>query len=342
MPFSAPIIQSSLAAGLFTAANPSPYWLILVLGLILVGLVVVVVTVLVLTGRRRRVPPILPPVAVPPGMRPPAPPGYPSPADMDATMMQPGQATTWQLTVTAGADAGRVFPLGARAQLGRAPNNEVHLSDSMLSRAHALIEWRGSGYTLSDLGSSNGTVLNEVLLAQPAALKVGDVIRVGSTRLTVAAGPARAPIGVPVPPGAPYAPATAAPPLSSERGGCLTFKVLLYLVGWLVFFAIVATAVYLYTREPLAPAGVGLAALISLIFMVSSLSGSWQGRLMELRTERVYVADDDGGDWEDQVFAYIQEPNRRKVRKMRAMPGWEAGDWLEKRRGETHIRVRRG
>jgi hypothetical protein len=127
-----------------------------------------------------------------------------------------------------------------------------------------------------------------------------------------------------------------------EQGGCLTFKVLLYFVVWFVLFAILAAAVYLFTKEPLAAAGVGLAALLSLVFMVRSLSESWSGQIVDIRTERVYVPGDEDspGEWEEQVFAYVQQPGRHQLRKIRAMGGWQVGDWLEKRRGETHIRVR--
>lgn len=321
-------------------ANPSPTWLILIAAAVLVGLVVVVVALIVSMGGRRRVAPMPPPGVQPTGRMPVAPP-YAPPADAGATLMQPGPATqSWQLAVTAGPEAGRVYPLGARAQIGRAAGNEVHLNDAMASRAHALVEWRGTGYALSDLGSANGTLLNGTRLMQPAMLKAGDVIQVGNTQLTLVLSPV-APAGAAMRAAPPAVPTSGVMP-APERGGCLTFKVLLYFVGWFVIFSIIALAVYVYTREPLAPAGVGLAALLSLVFMVRSLSDSWYGQIVDIRTERVYIPgdDDSGGDWEDQEFAYIQQPGRRQVRKIRTMGGWQVGDWLEKRRGETHIRVR--
>jgi hypothetical protein len=330
----------------------SPYGLILLLLLVLVGVLVMVGAIWLLTRRSRRVPPIPPPGRVVPAGRPePHVAGYMAPLDASATMLERGGSSgaagmTWQLTAMAGPDAGRVYPLGMRAQIGRGPGNEVQLRDDLASRAHALIEWRGSGYAISDLASSNGTFVNDARLAQPAWLRIGDVVQIGNTRLAVAAaGPAAPPSGAAYQPGVPPMAAgggvTLGPPV--ERGGCVTFKVGLLLVGFMVFWVIVAAAVYLFTREPLALAGVGLAALISLIFMIVSLSSSWHGQIVEIRTERVRMTDSDGdAHWEDQQFAYIRQPNRRNPRKMRAMPGWEIGDWLEKRRGETNIRVRRG
>jgi len=86
-----------------------------------------------------------------------------------------------------------------------------------------------------------------------------------------------------------------------------------------------------------------LAALISLVFLVKSLSDQWQGQIVDIRTERVTVSesDSDGSTdqrTEDQEFAYIREPSG-KTRKMRAMKGWQVGDRLEKRRGEGDIRI---
>lgn len=321
-------------------ANPNITWLILIAAAVLVGLVVVVVALIVLMGGRRRVPPV-PPPGMPATAPSPSARGYVPPIASGATMVQPGvSGAGWQLTVTAGPDAGRIFPLAMRAQIGRAAGNEVQLNDALASRAHALIEWRGSGYAVADLGSANGTLLNGVRLMQPMPIKAGDVIQVGGTQLMLSLGPTPHPgTSMPAPASVVGAPGAVAAP---ERGGCLTFKVLLYFVIWFVVFAIIAAAVYVFTKEPLAPAGVGLAALLSLIFMVRSLSESWYGQIVDIRTERVYVPGDEDspGEWEDQEFAYIQQPGRRNVRKMRTMGGWQVGDWLEKRRGETHIRVR--
>jgi hypothetical protein len=321
-------------------ANPSYTWLIVIGAAVLIGLLVVVVALIVLMGGRRRVSPP-PHWGAPVAGRSPGVAAYAPPAATDATMIpsQPrGQG--WQLSVTNGPDAGRVYPLGVRAQLGRAPGNEVQLSDALASRAHAVLEWRGSGYAVTDLGSANGTLVNGVRLVQPTLLNPGDVIQIGNTQLLLSPGPVprgRGPAWAAPPPVA----ASHAVPMPGQ-GGCLTFKVLLYFVVWFVLFAILAAAVYLFTKEPLAAAGVGLAALLSLVFMVRSLSESWSGQIVVIRTERVYVPGDEDspGEWEEQVFAYVQQPGRRQLRKIRAMGGWQVGDWLEKRRGETHIRVR--
>ncbi len=74
--------------------------------------------------------------------------------------------------------------------IGRHPDNTLVLHDDRASRFHCVIEPQESGrWLLRDLGSRNGTWLNDELV-RSATLAVGDVIRVGSTRLVVEEAPA--------------------------------------------------------------------------------------------------------------------------------------------------------
>jgi pSer/pThr/pTyr-binding forkhead associated (FHA) protein len=66
--------------------------------------------------------------------------------------------------------------------LGRAVVNDVVLSDAQVSRHHARVEKRAEGYTLVDLGSANGTLVNGVRVSS-RTLAPGDVIRVGDSTL---------------------------------------------------------------------------------------------------------------------------------------------------------------
>lgn len=54
-----------------------------------------------------------------------------------------------------------------------------------VSRKHAMIRWDGRGFVLEDLGSSNGTQLNQEPVVQPTLLHADDRIRVGGFELTV-------------------------------------------------------------------------------------------------------------------------------------------------------------
>jgi pSer/pThr/pTyr-binding forkhead associated (FHA) protein/subtilisin family serine protease len=75
------------------------------------------------------------------------------------------------------------YPVSPRgATLGRSSDNDVHLSDSLVSRKHARIELKGAVFTIIDLGSANGTFVNGQRIRQ-AALRSGDEIRMGTSQL---------------------------------------------------------------------------------------------------------------------------------------------------------------
>jgi hypothetical protein len=140
-----------------------------------------------------------------------------------------------------------------------------------------------------------------------------------------------------------YAPMAPQPtPVQAERSGCSPAKILLYLALWLAAWIVIAAVVYVFfaKNEPMVLLGVAAAALLSLVLMLFSLADQWQGQIVEIKTERVRVQRGESDWWEDQTFAHVRQPNGR-MRKMRAMSGWQVGDWLEKRRGETNIRVTR-
>jgi pSer/pThr/pTyr-binding forkhead associated (FHA) protein len=63
--------------------------------------------------------------------------------------------------------------------IGRHSENDLSIADARLSRDHALIERFGDIFILSDKGSSNGTEINGQDLAEPTALKDGDVVSFG-------------------------------------------------------------------------------------------------------------------------------------------------------------------
>jgi adenylate cyclase len=68
--------------------------------------------------------------------------------------------------------------------IGRAPGNQIVLADEKVSRKHALIHRQGEDeYWLVDLGSSNGSYIDNRRVTQPVALRDGTVIRIGSSTL---------------------------------------------------------------------------------------------------------------------------------------------------------------
>jgi len=66
--------------------------------------------------------------------------------------------------------------------LGRADDNQVILPDDGYASAnHARIFWDQGSWWVEDLGSSNGTAVNDQLLTAPHQLAPLDVIKVGRT-----------------------------------------------------------------------------------------------------------------------------------------------------------------
>jgi len=70
-------------------------------------------------------------------------------------------------------------------QVGRAPARS-HRSGSV-SRRHARIWWTGDAFRVKDLGSTNGTYVNAVVVGEQD-LRDGDLVKVGQTILKFMAG----------------------------------------------------------------------------------------------------------------------------------------------------------
>jgi adenylate cyclase len=78
--------------------------------------------------------------------------------------------------------------LGDTVRVGRVASNEIILVDGLVSRFHAVFNASASGIVVSDLSSLNGTFLNGRRVSTPVSLHPGDVISIGSTRITVEPG----------------------------------------------------------------------------------------------------------------------------------------------------------
>src|SRR4051794_35345358 len=61
-------------------------------------------------------------------------------------------------------------------RLGRGGDNDIVLMDREISRHHAEIRAEGEGYVIADLGSTNGTFVNEQRVTRPTRLRDGDQI----------------------------------------------------------------------------------------------------------------------------------------------------------------------
>lgn len=94
-----------------------------------------------------------------------------------------------------------VEPIGPFAlMVGRSPDNDLRLADSRVSSHHLVLRWAGESLLVQDLGSRNGTFLNEVPVSAPTRVSDSDVIRLGrSVRLRVRLRRVSAPVPAPRP-----------------------------------------------------------------------------------------------------------------------------------------------
>lgn len=73
------------------------------------------------------------------------------------------------LVMTVGPKPGDVFPLHKEViRIGRDATNDIMIPDAAVSRFHAELRWKDTVYELVDLGSTNGTLLNNTPLAANA------------------------------------------------------------------------------------------------------------------------------------------------------------------------------
>jgi len=77
-------------------------------------------------------------------------------------------------------------------RIGRNPDCDVCIDDETVSRSHARVERAGDEVYVTDLGSSNETLLNGVRLDRKRLVHPGDEITVGGTTLFILRRPARA------------------------------------------------------------------------------------------------------------------------------------------------------
>jgi hypothetical protein len=80
-----------------------------------------------------------------------------------------------------GHERGMIYDLGGDVVLGRGDTVEIRLNDPFASSRHARVYEQGKILVVEDLGSTNGTYLNEELLDGPRPLHPGDRVRIGDS-----------------------------------------------------------------------------------------------------------------------------------------------------------------
>ena len=152
-------------------------------------------------------------------------------------MASSSQATA-TLTLTRGPGVGTRFDIGAApVTIGRQDQCEVQVPGTWVSRRHARLAWKGTGYIVEDLGSTNGTFVNGERVSGPRALRPGDRLQLGEQ--VEFAFEAR--VAAPVPretalPGA-APPQAQAPPLQAKRS-----RAWIWVLGLLGLLVVIAAA----------------------------------------------------------------------------------------------------
>jgi predicted component of type VI protein secretion system len=89
-------------------------------------------------------------------------------------------AAQFQLVMRSGPTPGKIFPLEAEEVIvGRDATSGVSIVDAEVSRKHAKLILHGSAYTIQDLGSTNGTFVNQQRITATQALNPGDTVSFG-------------------------------------------------------------------------------------------------------------------------------------------------------------------
>jgi len=100
-------------------------------------------------------------------------------------MLAPAMAAL-TLEIVEGPGAGRQLVVDRRVLIGRSPDADLPLTDSQASRRHAQVApTSDGGAVVEDLGSANGTFLNQNEVHGPVTLDPGDELVIGVTVILV-------------------------------------------------------------------------------------------------------------------------------------------------------------
>jgi pSer/pThr/pTyr-binding forkhead associated (FHA) protein len=85
-----------------------------------------------------------------------------------------------KLVAISGSAPGAEFEISTPATLGRGREIELTFKHPQISREHCRIFESDDGHLMiEDLGSTNGTCVNEATIAGPTSIKPGDTIEIG-------------------------------------------------------------------------------------------------------------------------------------------------------------------
>ena len=87
---------------------------------------------------------------------------------------------TYQLVMVTGPTPGKAFAVDKpEVHIGRDLNNDVVINDAEVSRRHAKLVAQAGSYLLEDLGSTNGTFVDDQRISGPHLMRPGETIMLG-------------------------------------------------------------------------------------------------------------------------------------------------------------------
>ena len=102
-------------------------------------------------------------------------------AELNAPQREP------RLVVELGPALGQAWLLRTPVSIGRAEDNTLRIDDQFASSHHARVYFDGQSVVVEDLGSTNGTLVNQQRISGAVAVPVGARVTIGSTTLRVEA-----------------------------------------------------------------------------------------------------------------------------------------------------------
>jgi hypothetical protein len=110
------------------------------------------------------------------------------PAQQSADQVPAASADGPALVFLEGERQGEKLLLGTTTRIGRSDKNDLRLTDATVSSRHAVIEATTHGLRLSDLGSTNGTYVNQKKINLPTDLQDEDMVTFGAVKMQLLKG----------------------------------------------------------------------------------------------------------------------------------------------------------
>lgn len=131
---------------------------------------------------------------------------------------------------------GKVFAMAGSLTVGRSSDADISIAAKEISRHHARLQTSAAGVTVEDLGSANGTFVNDRRVQAATPLEPGDEVRFDTVRFLLVSTAQEA------------QPASPAPPKAAATAWTPADRILWILAGVVVLAGIALTALRLLGR----------------------------------------------------------------------------------------------